>query len=222
MPDKSKYDLDSRPESYWKDAQRMLLANIKGEERRKEILTKAREGRIEEIPSLLIAENLPDELREHVGAINLIYMGGEYLPDSETEEIEIARVSLQSVMGDVISIRATPEEDGIRYRIVDEYDNLITCTPEHSKAPLTFGELIDLIDNAEFKGYPGRLTFVLRDSQLDAYRPCGAEELSKEARNLVDFLTLTSVFYPQLEQWYYEEAEEWFQERTRQSDDEDS
>ena len=217
MPDKSKYDLDFRPESYWNDAGRMFLANIKGERRRQEILKKVREGGIESVPDSLIAEKLSDGMRELVGTIHPAFMGGEYLPDSEEEEVEIARVALQSVMADVISIRATPEKDGIRYSIVDEYDNVIKFTPENSKAPLTLGELINLIDSAEFEnsGFSNGLTGVFRDSQLDGYSGQPHEEVCQQARELVDFVTVTSIFYPALNRWYREEAQEWLQERTQ-------
>ena len=65
-----------------------------------------------------------------VGQIYPSFMGGEYLPDADDGEVEIARVALRSVMADVMSVRACLEEDGIRYRIVDEYQNDITCEPE--------------------------------------------------------------------------------------------
>ena len=216
MPDKNKYDLEFRPESYWNDAVRMLLANIKGGQRRQDILNKVREGGIEAVPESLIAENLPDKVRELVGMIHPRFMGGEYLPDSEEEEVEIARVSLKSTTADVISIRATPEEDGIRYRIVDEYDNVIKFTPESSKAPLTLGELIDLIDSAEFEnsGFPPGITGAFRDSNLRLETAQTQEEVSRRARELVDFVIVTSIFYPELERWYREEAQEWLQERT--------
>lgn len=220
VPDKNKYNLDFSPEGYWGDAVRMLLANIKGEQRRQDILNKVREGGIEAVPEALIAEKLPDGMRELVGRIHPEFMGGEYLPDSEEAEVEIARVSLKSTTADVISIRATPDWDGIRYRIVDEYDNVIKFTLENSKAPLTLKELIDLIDGAEFddSGFPPGLTRVFRDSNLDLEAAQTHEEVSQRARELVDFVTVTSVFYPELERWYREEAQEWLQEHTRQSD----
>ena len=37
-------------------------------------------------------------------------MSGEYLPDFEGDEVEIARVTLASVTGDVVSIRARRQE----------------------------------------------------------------------------------------------------------------
>jgi hypothetical protein len=50
-------------------------------------------------------------------------MSGEYLPDFEGDEVEIARVTLASATGDIISIRGRHEGGRIHYRIVDEYDD---------------------------------------------------------------------------------------------------
>jgi len=36
------------------------------------------------------------------------FMGGEYLPDYRRDEIEIARIELESTTSDVISVRARP------------------------------------------------------------------------------------------------------------------
>ena len=46
-------------------------------------------------------------------------MGGEYLPDYLPTEVEVARIDLQSIMRDAISIRACRDPKGIRYRVVD-------------------------------------------------------------------------------------------------------
>ena len=52
-----------------------------------------------------------------------MFMGGEYLPDYLPEEVEIARVAMESTTADVISIRAFMEADNlIHYRVVDEYE----------------------------------------------------------------------------------------------------
>jgi hypothetical protein len=51
-------------------------------------------------------ESLSNGAREFRGRVHPSLMSGEYLPDYEGDEVEIARVALASVMGDVISIRA--------------------------------------------------------------------------------------------------------------------
>lgn len=215
MPDRKNYRLDYRPKNYWSDPVQMLLANIKGEHRRKGILKWFRGKGIEAVPKPLIAERLPDALRESLGALHPKFMGGEYLPDSRDGEVEIARLSLKSTTSDVISIRATRQNGHIRYRIADEYENVFACTPETSEEPLTFGELIGLIDSAEIvgSGYPPGLADVYRDSNLEEGLPF--EERSQRAQELMDFVTVTSVFYPELEQWYCDEAQEWLESHTK-------
>jgi len=214
VPNENNFQLDCQPASYWIDPVQMLLANIKGECRRQGILRKIRVGNIDAIPESLIVESLSKEARRLVGRIHPAFMGGEYLPDARDGEVEIARVSLRSTTADVISIRARRNKDRIRYRIVDEYASVIRCRPKTSKEPLTLGELIALIDSAEFGSEDSwGLTRVFRDNNLRY--PQTPDELSQRARQLVDFVTVTSVFYPQLEDWYLEEAQEWLQECTR-------
>ena len=52
-----------------------------------------------------------------------MFMGGEYLPPVKKGEVEIARISLESVSGDQISVRARRSGGRISYSIVDEYGN---------------------------------------------------------------------------------------------------
>jgi hypothetical protein len=47
---------------------------------------------------------------------------GEHLPEMEDNEVEIAMIGMQSVMGDVLSIRAERHGDTIRYYVIGEYD----------------------------------------------------------------------------------------------------
>jgi hypothetical protein len=137
-------------------------------------------------------------------------MGGEYLPDFEGDEIEIARVMLASVTGDVISIRARRENALIHYRIVDEYDGetVYYCEPENSARPLTMRELIGLIDNAHGEGmypdYGTGLTTVWRDFHADN---------GSSPEEMVAFVRVSSEFYPDLRGYYEEEASAWLEER---------
>jgi hypothetical protein len=126
------------------------------------------------------------------------------------EEIEIARVSLKSTLGDVISIRAQRRGETIHYRIVDDYysDGIrYKCRPQKSTCPLTMHELIGLIDSVRVIGddnWEGGLTNSFRNRLArNADRPPGA---------FVDFVSVTSEFYPELEDYYREEALEWLEE----------
>ena len=191
MPDRNKYNMDFCPKSYWEDAIMTRLANIKGDIRRKTVLEAINLGSAEKLEDSMLQESLPENMREAVGKIHPAFMGGEYLPDSEENEVEIARVTLKSTTGDVFSIRARHDGKYIRYRVVDEYESDLKVSPEHSESPLTFGELIALIDSTDGASDDGEgLTSIFRKG------------------NSVDFVNVTSIFYPDLERWYCEEAVE--------------
>lgn len=226
MPEKTKYNIAFRPESYWADPVQMLLANIKGEHRHRKALELIRERQLDALEEWLLSENLSPELRDIAGRIHPMFMGGEYLPDCDHGQVEIARVSLDSTTADVISIRANRDGDGINYQIVDEYESEFEFAPTGSKEPLNLGELISLIDSVKFSSEdedmrrPKGLTNSFRESNLQSYT-CHwdsklerniyytDESLYKGALKLVDFVTVSSNFYPELAFWYCEEAQEW-------------
>jgi len=80
------------------------------------------------------------------------------------------------------------------YRIEDEYET------RFSKQPLSIRELVGLIDGAtgHLDGARGLTS---------AYRNYSAAWCDPE--NLVEFVTVTSIFYPELRAYYAEEAGEW-------------
>jgi len=115
MTKRKKIDMNFRPDSYWdEDA---LLANVKGEFRRRQILQAINDGEVDEIPPPILADSLPEHLRDFTGSIHPMLMGGEYLPDYENSEVEIARVALDSTTCDVISVRARPETNQTLRRV---------------------------------------------------------------------------------------------------------
>src|SRR5207302_1268185 len=156
------------PTSYWDDSMATKIANIKGEFRRREVIEAARSSKLGDLPNEISLEKLPDVLRDAVGKMHPAFMGGEYLPDSKPTEVEIARISLESTTWDVISIRARKTATCIKYRIVDEEGSNFEFGPKQSKRPLTFGQLISLIDGASLEGQPGGLTTVFRDDNLSS------------------------------------------------------
>jgi hypothetical protein len=204
MPDKSKYSLEFRPRSYGEptNSTQILIAKIKGEMRKRMVrifLSKDGSDVKEWITKdkSITKEKLSDAERKWIGGIHPLHMGGEYLPDYEHNEIEIARVFLKSTTGDVFSLRARQQGRLIQYRIVDEYGTEFKIQPEETIEPLSMGELIRLIDDAENEGRKG-LTNIFRDFNLD-----------KDPMELLDFVTVTSEFYPDLQRWYRDEAKEW-------------
>jgi hypothetical protein len=141
----SQVDLSWRPETYfWPSGlEKQLLAKVKGAARRAALQRLIDEGRLVEIPDFLATAGLSDDERTAIGQIHPHFMGGEYLPDQDEGEIEIARIEIDSTTGDVTSVYAHQDTSTIRYRVVDEYggETLRDATECASTRPLTLGEL---------------------------------------------------------------------------------
>ncbi len=221
---KKNYNMKFRPKSYFSnlDWKAEVLSGIKGELRRRvvsDFLTSAGittyedlvrsmiEGKID---PAAIRDQSPDE-KAALGKVHPALMGGEYLPDLEPTSVEIARASLQSVTWDVISVRACLGSDGlIHYSIVDEYDSEFDFAPRSSKLPLTFAEIVRLIDgavNLSWDETPNSLNRYPRYINIEAYdNPLAAGEA------LIDFVQISSEFYPQLRAYFEEDTLEWVEE----------
>ena len=160
MPDSRDFKLDFRPRTYFvfSDADQQIAARVKGSARRalanhlRELGDLGDDIRLVEFSTV---SSLSEDDRKEWGAIHPSNMGGEYLPEMEETEVEIARVQLASTTSDVISVRATWKDGMIHYSVVDEYpdDHSYTCVPATSAEPLTFGELIGLIDGTQCADY---------------------------------------------------------------------
>lgn len=205
------FNLSFRPPTYWPDATgtKTFIAGIKGSARRR-IAHSAITSGLPGVPEGLFDASLGDQARAAWGRVHPTSMGGEYLPDLEMGEVEIARLELQSTTADVISVRAHRDGSGIRYQIVDEYNDLeYVFSPERSQAPLTLGELVALLDHACVPG---------QNETMEAYglvqgfwewnfEPGGSPE------NAVNFVTVSSPFYPALAEYYRARADEWISPR---------
>lgn len=138
-------DLDYRPDSYfWPlGAERELLTHIKGAARREALQQLVDQGKGAQIPEFLSKATLSEEERAAIGRIHPYFMGGEYLPDQEEGEVEIARIEIDSTTADVTSVYASLTGSGIHYRVVDEYGGGTLSGPSEmdSSVPLTLGEL---------------------------------------------------------------------------------
>lgn len=207
MPDINKYDADLRPRSYFvTDAETAVLARIKGKLRREAARSW---GPLEVDPSIR-AESLTTEERIAAGRIHPALMGGEYLPDLGESEVEIARFELESTTSDVISLRAQQAEGIIRYRIVDEYETDYEISPRGSVEPLTFRELVEMINKIETYGLPRSL----RELNYGAWAPD-----HNAAERLKSFVHVSSEYYPELSEYYEDEAAEWLEEKIAEMED---
>ena len=187
-------DLSFCPLTYWPDdsVRLALLGNIQGEARRRILQEALDSGDSDFPPEGLLQPVLEPELRSLLGKIHPMFMGGEYLPDYLPEEVEIARVAMESTTADVISIRAFMAADHlIHYRVVDEYETEFSQSITESPTPLSTEELIHLIDTADGHDEPGLvLPFLAMNAQYD------------DPENLRDFISVRSDFYPGLGSHY--------------------
>lgn len=190
-------------------AEKLLLSRVKGTWRRDILEMAVEEDRLLEVDPFFTATSLSDEEKRARSAVHLSFLAGEYLPDFEDGEVEVARIELNSVTGDVISVRGSQTLDGFRYRIVDEYDNECLLEPNEITVdkPLCLGEL-------------GK--FVCRTANI-------AEMISRsefsEVRKAKAFFKGKSTFYPQFPRYlsrtighllpeanFDAEADEWSEE----------
>tara|TARA_Y100001934_G_scaffold86645_1_gene107656 strand:+ start:295 stop:942 length:648 start_codon:yes stop_codon:yes gene_type:complete len=196
-----------RPKSYWGEDNvlQALLRDVKGAERRKMIKAYYDEGNFQELEEAFTKASLSDEERFRLASIHPTFMGGEYLPDCEAGETEIARITLRSTTQDVISIRAKKEDGLLWYSVADEYDqNEYSLLPICSKKPFSLKEVIELLDSSsQGGGYSGGLSLSYNNSNAEA---------GMDRQSLEDFTTISSEIYPQLEKHYDRVFADWVAE----------
>lgn len=197
-----------RPASYWEDSDPLaaILRNVKGTNRRQMIIDYWNAGQLDELADELLVEDLSPANREYLGRIHPSFMGGEYLPDLLPNEVEIARIELESVTADVISIRARrqPGRQRSHYRVVNEYDMTYVIYPKSSAKPLIHDQLVRLIDTAN-GGEGGGLGLCYNQLNFESVR---------DAEHFRHFTTVTSQFYPDLFDHYDTVHERWVVDNT--------
>jgi hypothetical protein len=148
-------DYDFRLESFWappSDPLQAILRNIKGRRRREMIRDYYAAGKVDELFDELLKDCLDDEARDGLSRIHPTFMGGEYLPNYRRQEIEIARITLESTTSDVISLRARPASSRIKYQLVDEYGTEFRLPQQTSSRPFSLLELIRFLESVEHPG----------------------------------------------------------------------
>ena len=173
-------DLNFLPDTYFRPQklERYLLSKVRGAVVRKKLRALFDEGRHAEVRKLLITEALSANDRKVLESFHPMFMGGNYLPDTEDGEVEIARISIKSTTFDVTCVYARPVEGAIHFRVVDEYggDTLQHPAEAQTDKPMTLGEfadfflrawpLIDLLDMYFENDQSGALDFFSADSEF--------------------------------------------------------
>jgi hypothetical protein len=145
------YDMGARPETYFdrKDVQGHVLTHVRGQFRRDAVEMMMKEGGSEDLPVEMLSESVDDSVRRAMASAHPMFMSGEYLPPLLPGEVEIARVILRSITGDVMSVRARPSGSRIAYRVVDEYWDGGLSPPYRKRTlsrPMTLGELVGYLE----------------------------------------------------------------------------
>ena len=192
---KSAIDLAYRPSSYfWPITHEThLIAAIKGERRRNIVRAAFDAGVVTPLDEHYAAPALHEQDRRALGRLHPSFMGGEYLPNRQETEVEIARINIRSTLSDVTSLYAKAGRTRIYYRVVDEYngDTLSQKRTRTSKQPLTLGKLLDFFLGA------WRLDEVLEMNELDRE---GAQAFTQPS----------SEFYPEFSRAIRARIDSWY------------
>jgi hypothetical protein len=195
-------DLSFRPRSYFWAKKRgiSLLSDIKGANRRRLCEQSLQDEAIGQVPPILTAQTLSDEERRFIGRLHPGFMGGEYLPNTRGNEVEIARITIASTTQDVTCVYARSVRNRLSYRIVDEYNGDTLSGPDHctSLQPLTMGELLD---------------FFLNGWDLLGCLDYNFSEYGYPRDEIHNFIVdASSSFYAEFEQAIYNRIDKWLDE----------
>ena len=203
------FDLNFRPESYFDDLtlEQKLQSKIMGQLRSEMVVRNVRQG---SVPSELLRSNLSEPVRNAQGGIHPWMMGGEYLPELYPNEVELCRVVLKSTTMDVASFRVRKQKYRFVYRIVDEYSNTFILKQRTSIKPLSMAKVIEILDTSQMIFYDSKEEW----DEVGLIKPHIHywKEYGDEREEVVDFVTVQSPFYPDLENYYENQKEIWFDE----------
>jgi hypothetical protein len=147
IPMSDEIDLDFRPRSYFRPEalEKYLVLKVKSAVLRERLMALFEAGHYDDVKSLLRDVPFSDVDQKALESIHPMFMGGNYLPDTDGGEVEIARIRIKSTTFDVTSVYARLKEGIIHYRVVDEYggDTLREPFETTTTAPMTLGEFAD-------------------------------------------------------------------------------
>jgi hypothetical protein len=148
---KKRIDQSYRPTNYFWAYDRgiRLASNIKGAERKALYERLLKEGDSAACDELLTQSSLTVEQRRRAN-VHPAFMGGEYLPDCDSNEVEIARITIASTTQDVTCVYAKRVTAGTNYRVVDEYEGMTLDdeTARRTSEPMALSELVQFFMTA--------------------------------------------------------------------------
>ena len=148
----STIDMQYQPATYfWPlSIETHLLATVKGAARQRHIRYLIAGNRLHELQDWMAKPSLTPAELAAAGRVDQVLLGGERLPDLRKGEVEIARITLRTDQGNVISIRAQKTKSRIRYRVVDEFkqETLTRATHWTRQEPLKLHWLEGFIEAA--------------------------------------------------------------------------
>jgi hypothetical protein len=178
-------DLSYRPKTYFRPLplEMHLLSQVKGSVARRELKALLDAGKLSEAQKLAGGLAPQGELRRALESTHPMFMGGNYLPEKDEGQVEIARITIRSTTFDVTCVYARRVGQAIEFEVVDEYggDTLqgeAKCTRSE---PMTLGELTDFFLEA------WRLLSVLKMNFED------------DLDEALGFFSVQSDFYPDLD-----------------------
>lgn len=201
-------DLEYRSAGYFRPQalEQHVLSRVKGALVKAHLRELPASDQHDEVARLLREEGVPEDEIRALGGIHPLLMGGNYLANPASEEVEIARIFIQSVTGDVTAVYARPREGRIRYRVVDEYEgdtlNASKSTRESDES-LTLGELHDFFTSAWPFHWVLEMNF---EGDVEA---------------MLDFFVAESDFYPDFDALCRQRVLEAFPEEEEDEEDDD-
>jgi hypothetical protein len=145
-------DINFRPKTYFRPQklERYLISQVKGAVVRDRLERLLAEGRHDELEKILGKEGVPKADLKALGSTHPMFMGGNYLPETEDAEVEIARIELASTTFDVTALFAKFANGKLHFRVVDEYggDTLTGPSEMESEKTLALGEMADFFLSA--------------------------------------------------------------------------
>jgi len=145
-------DLKYRPATYFESGsfEDYMLSKVKGTVERNRIKAMVDNEELTGFNELYDEVYSALESSEALESVHPMFMGGNYLPNTHDDEVEIARISINSTTYDVTSVYASSHSGSLHYRVVDEYNGDTLCKPDTTitKSPMTLEELVSFFMKA--------------------------------------------------------------------------